>query len=188
MRYAFAIALAIVAFGCNAPTQYPESNHMGGDETELAPRKVVGSGFISQLAVGWWDVDKGGDYAYAAVTDGSSGGKNQPTISIQVPQLPPHIPGFLPLGAVADGYVQDLKKRYPDQKVVEKSMIKVDGSDARRIVSSFQNNGKPSRELAVLTVHGDHVYAITGNCDAPAFDKTKTAFDLLVESFRWTPS
>jgi hypothetical protein len=136
---------------------------------------------------GWKLFDKGGDYALAAVPKGASGDDDAaPMVTIQVPHLPPHIPGFIPLGSVADGYVRDLKKRYPDQTVDEKSAVKLGGTDARRIVSSFQNHGKPWRELAVLAVHGDHVYVITGDCAAADLAKTKAAFDSVVASVKWT--
>jgi hypothetical protein len=184
--------LPVIALGCasqsHGPAAEPQSDGRAvvSQPVEQSAQRVEQNGFSTRCPSGWKRVDKGGDYALATVPDGSGGGEEAPMVAIQVPALPPHIPGFLPLGGVADGYVQDLKKRYPDQKVDEKVAAKLDGADARRIVSSFQNRGKPWRELALLAVHGDHVYVMTGNCDASAFDKTKSAFDALAASLKWT--
>src|SRR5688500_10322690 len=38
-------------------------------------------------------------------------------VSLDVPKLPPHIPGLIPLGAVVNGYVDDLKKQDPHVNV-----------------------------------------------------------------------
>jgi hypothetical protein len=32
------------------------------------------------------------------------------SISLDVPKLPPHIPGLIPIGSVRNGYLDDLKK------------------------------------------------------------------------------
>lgn len=176
------IAVAASAWGCRSVATVPSP----GQPPIATPGVVTKSGFTAACPTGWKLLDKGGDYALAAVPKSASGGENDPIVAIEVPKLPPHIPGFLPLGGVAGGYVNDLKKRYPDQKALEQSTIKLDGSDARRIVSSFQKDGKPCRELALLAVHGDHVYVITGDCDASTFEKTKSAFDALAASLKWT--
>jgi hypothetical protein len=179
------VALAIVFCGCSATAASP----LPATSQPSTQPAVNGIGFSANCPPDWKLISKGGDYAMDAVPAATSGDVNDPavsTIAIEVPVLPMHIPGFIPLGGVASGYVSDLKKKYPDLTVDDRSNVKLDGANARRIVSSFQNHGKPWRDLAVVAVHGDHVYVITADCDASTLDSTQTAFDALVASVKWT--
>jgi hypothetical protein len=174
-------AMCLVLCGCaSTPTKQQPASITPGSQT------IARDGFSADCPPGWKLAQNGNQYALAVVPKDATGSDDDPLVAIQKPPLPPHIPGFIPLFSVTSGYVDDLKKRYPDEKIDEQSAVKLDEADARRFVSSFKDNGKPWRELALLAVHDDHVYVITGNCEASAFDKTKTAFDALVASVKWT--
>ena len=142
--------------------------------------------FSTSLPDGWKQLEKGGDYVLAVTPKDSAGGDGDPVVAVQYPNLPPHIPGLLPLGGVADGYVNDMKKRFPDEKVDQREDAKLDGANARQIVSSFQKDGNPFREIAMLSVHGDHVYVISATSPSGAFDRSQTAFNQITSKWKWT--
>ena len=189
------LLLASVAVGCHSmhepATQATTNPAMAASvpsqtaSPEASPFDAPKGNFSAALPAGWKQVNKGGDYVLGLVPEQSSGGGDDPILAVQYPSLPPHIPGLLPIGGVADGYVNDLKKRFSDEKVDERSDVKLDGAEARRIVSSFTKDGKPFRELATLAVHGDHVYVITATCPAAAFDQSKAAFNELNDGWKW---
>jgi hypothetical protein len=141
---------------------------------------------VSYDADRWKSINKGGDFVVALVPKDSQGAPEDPLIAIQVPKLPPHIPGFLPLGAVAAGYLRDLKQRHPDRTVYEQDNAKLaDLDDARRVVSGFTKFGRRWREEALLAVHGDRVYVLITNCAESAFSETMRESSLVESSFKW---
>jgi hypothetical protein len=106
-------------------------------------------------------------------------------VSIDVPKLPPHIPGLIPLGAVVNGYVDDLKKQDPHVNVEQPVEIKVAGANARRVGSTRTVDGSPLVEDAVLTVHGDRVYIFRANSESSGQQDARNALDALIDSVQW---
>ena len=109
------------------------------------------------------------------------------SMSLDVPKLPLHIPGLIPPGAVVNGYVDDLKTRFPDTKVVESVPTKLAGTNARRVRSTWTADGRPMTEDAVLAVHGDRVYILRLTADARDYARAVDAFDDVLASVRWDP-
>lgn len=109
-------------------------------------------------------------------------GKTDPSISLDVPDLPAHVPGWIPLNLVKEGYLDDLKKQWPGAKVQEDTSARVPGAKARR-VHVLSGDGK-KQEFAVLMVRDDRVYILrgTGPGDEEALGKT---FDEVLSSLRW---
>jgi hypothetical protein len=115
-----------------------------------------------------------------------AGAKNDnQSISIDLPSLPPHIPGFIPLGLVASGYVSDLRKQHPDLKVEESSAFTVPHAQARRICTTWKSDGRGSFDLAVLVIHDDHILIFSADGDADRHDEIRKAFDVVVSSIQW---
>ena len=108
------------------------------------------------------------------------------TVEVAVPSLPPHLPGMIPIGAVADGYVKDLKKRHADEHVDERVEFAVPQASARRVVSTMTNDGRPWRDMAVLVSHDNKVFILSADCAADDYATTRSAFDTLVASVKWT--
>ena len=105
------------------------------------------------------------------------------SISLDVPKLPPHVPGFIPLGLVVNGYIDDLKKQHAGVVVSDPASMKVAGANARRVTSTWIDAGGQSRaEHAVLTVHGDRVYIFRAN--DPDEDALQ-ASDKILSSVKW---
>ena len=106
-------------------------------------------------------------------------------ISVDVPDLPPHVPGFIPLGLVVNGYVGDLKEQYADVKVEESNATRLAGANARRVRSRWTSGGREFVEDAVLTVHGDRVYIFRLTAHAADYPASTPTFEALLQSVGW---
>lgn len=108
-----------------------------------------------------------------------------PSVSLDVPKLPPHIPGFIPIGLVVNGYVDDLKKQYPGVTVSQPVTTRVARANARRVRSTWDADGTSHAEDALLTVRGDRVYIFRASADAAAIEPARAALDAILASVQW---
>lgn len=107
------------------------------------------------------------------------------SVSLDVPKLPPHIPGMIPLGMVVDGYRDDLKKQRAGIQIDDPVATKVAGANARRVRSAWQEGGQTRVEIAVLTVHGDRVYIFRANADGADEADAGAALDSILSAVSW---
>ncbi len=103
------------------------------------------------------------------------------TISLDVPKLPPHVPGLIPLGMVVNGYVDDLKKQHPGVAVSDALATRVAGANAKRVRSTWDSQS----EEAVLTVHGDRVYILRANSPVADAASATELLDAILGSVKW---
>jgi hypothetical protein len=107
------------------------------------------------------------------------------SIALDVPRLPPHIPGFIPLGMVVNGYVDDLRKQQAAVEIDPPVDMKLGGANARRVRSRRTMNGKTLVEDAVLAVHGDRVYILRANSEAGTGPAARDALNAILASVAW---
>ena len=107
------------------------------------------------------------------------------SLKITVPDLPMHIPGMIPVGSVANGYVSDMRKEYPDWHVDERVVATVPAASARRIVSTFSQNGATWRDVVLCIVHKDRVFLLVADCPVGDYPATRAAFDAMAASLKW---
>jgi hypothetical protein len=145
-------------------------------------------GFSTTLPQEWAEIKKGDTFALSLVPAGHEKDKDRDqtaSLDVEVPKLPAHIPGMIPIGSVADGYVDDLKKHYGALTVDERVKCTLDGVVGRRVVSTMKNHDKPWRDMAVLVCRKDRVYILSADCAADDFAKTKADFDGVVNAWKW---
>jgi hypothetical protein len=111
-------------------------------------------------------------------------------LTLDVPDLPPHVPGMIPLALVEKGYLDDLKKGHPGLTVLERSEQAVPGARARLVRASWPTTGaaaggKAWAENALVMVHGDHVYILRLTGPADAVEAHRPVFDEAARSIRW---
>ena len=117
---------------------------------------------------------------------GAGGGDLAPSISLDVPSLPPHIPGLIPIGSVRSGYLDDLRKPVGRIRTTDLAPPAV-GATARFVRSTWTDeDGRAWQESALLIVHADRVYILRGRSLAAEEDATRAAFDEIVRSLKWT--
>ena len=84
-------------------------------------------------------------------TADSSRARRAGKIDVDVPSLPPHLPGMITLDRVDSGYVDDQKDRFADLKVIEKTDQSVPATKARRarVDAATLKNGDGVRRAGV---------------------------------------
>lgn len=109
-----------------------------------------------------------------------------PLISLDVPELPPHFPGMIPIGLVKNGYLDDLKKEVGKGTLdTQESSPKVAGSQGRMLRSTWEGKeGQSLVETALVLIHADRVYILRARFEAT--DRmTLQTFDGMVQSIQW---
>ena len=111
---------------------------------------------------------------------------NSAELDIAVPKLPAHIPGIIPLPAVQNGYVDDVRKRLKNVKTTSGEPIRVAGATARKFgISGVDDSGKTKNLLVIAIVKGDHLYIVTGEAPADSFDAARDAVERVAASWKW---
>jgi hypothetical protein len=123
-----------------------------------------------------------------AVAAGATGaGGEAPSISLDVPDLPPHIPGMIPVGSVRGGYLDDLRKAEGPLKTTDLSPPPVLAAARRMVRSTWTDaRGHAWQETALLMVHGDRVYILRARSATTDEPPVRAAFDEVVRSLKWT--
>jgi len=114
------------------------------------------------------------------------GGDGSSTLSLDVPALPPHIPGLIPIGSVRGGYVDDLRKSAGTLKTTDLSPPALPQTSERFVRSTWTADGVEWQETALLMVHGDRVYILRGKSKTSDEPATRAAFDAVATSLQWT--
>ena len=107
------------------------------------------------------------------------------TFTLDIPDLPPHIPDMIPLGLVVNGYIDDLKKSHPGVKTAEETPPAIPKARSRRLHSSWSEKGSAAAEIATLVVHGDHVFILRIVAPADQLAAAPSAYDGIIDSVRW---
>ncbi len=131
-----------------------------------------------------WISKKDKDYELMLVpADGTSGKQ----ITIDVPDLPPHFPGMIKLGLIESGFVRDLKSQHKGVHIDRAEDHSANGgAKARLVESSWNENGKTRKQVALLMMRGEHVYILAYECDAPDAAEVQRDWDKVAASLRWS--
>ena len=130
-----------------------------------------------------WAPEKG---STSMVDVAAPGEKAYASLSIDIPKLPWHPPGMLPISSIEHGYVSDLKKnQIHDAQVDESVKVTVPDSYARRVKCSGHENGKAMIDVAVLIVHANRVYILSCDGDDAGYPMARAALDASVASIQW---
>jgi hypothetical protein len=136
-----------------------------------------------------WTPKPNKDYVLYLLPGGAAAADDQRrSLSLDIPDLPPHIPGMIPLRFVKSGYVDDLRKQHPDMQTREQSPPpQVPHASAALVTSTWPGPAAAVQmtEIALILVHGDHVYILRANYDAPGEAETRRAFEAMRASVRW---
>lgn len=111
-------------------------------------------------------------------------GQPERWISLDVPDLPPHIPGMIPLGLVKNGYLDDLKKQAGAIETREEAMT-VAGAEGRLLISHWKKDGQSFSDIAVVLVHANRVYILRAAGDAAGEPAIRAVFDGIARSVQW---
>ncbi len=107
-------------------------------------------------------------------------------LTLDVPVLPFHLPGMVPIDAVRNGYVEDAKKKITDGEVTNLPDPAVPDAKQHWVKIAGQKNGKPAINEAVLLVHNDRVYILSIDADDKGYQVMHDTLDAAVKSLRWS--
>ena len=113
-------------------------------------------------------------------------GGEPPSIALDVPKLPPHIPGLIPIGSVRNGYVDDLRKNQGAIKTTDLKPPPIPAAAARLVRSTWGSQGHEYQETALLMVHADRVYILWARSALSEEPTVRSAFDEVSRSLKWT--
>ena len=106
------------------------------------------------------------------------------SIALDVPDLPTHIPGFIPISMVYDGYLSDLKKQCTNVQATV-TTPSIPDAHARLATCTGIRKGKDFVEHALLLVHGDHVYIVRADGSLATDAVLGPIFDSICKSLQW---
>ena len=132
-----------------------------------------------------WKPIPSSDFLLMLVPVGGSA-SNERSISLDVPDLPLHVPGMIPLGSVQSGYLDDLKKQHAGLRVDESTTYAMPSTKCRRVRSTWVKSGRTYVEQAQLMVHGDRVYILRANDDSTTFPDTFHTYSQVADSLHFT--
>jgi hypothetical protein len=130
-----------------------------------------------------WAKRASDDFVLLLARDGTEGSS---TLSLDVPNLPPHIPGMIPVGSVRGGYLDDLRKAVGAIKTTDLPPPPLPASAEKMVRSTWTDAKGEWQETALLIVHADRVYILRGRSKTADEQATRAAFDAAVKSLQWT--
>jgi hypothetical protein len=105
--------------------------------------------------------------------------------TLDIPDLPPHVPGMIPLGLVVNGYIDDFKKSHPGVKTSEETAPSIPHARARRVLSNWMEKNVATSEVATLIVHGDHVFILRIVAPSDQLAAARIVYNAIVDSLHW---
>ena len=113
----------------------------------------------------------------------------EPSLSLEVPKLPPHVPGMIPIGSVRNGYVDDLCKSVGKLQTSDLTPPPLPSASVRLVRSTWSGaDGQARQETALLAVHADRVYILRARSLTADEKGARDAFDAVVRSIQWVKS
>jgi len=183
-----AAALAVVGCAQSPSASAPPAEALGGptapattnpSRTPFADEKTglrlsLPSDWVKHQATGLiWQIAPPG-------TDPATG-----NLSLDIPELPAHIPGLIPIGMVKNGYVDDLRKAHPTLVLEEPPARPVKGAVSRLVRAYWDDISGRRFETALLMVHGDHVLILRAAGDAARRVDMEAALADAIATITW---
>jgi hypothetical protein len=135
---------------------------------------------------GDWTVQDDPDYVLSIAPPGTGSGDRTRRVTVDIPSLPPHLPGMITLGKVKQGYLDDLKKKLSNMQVTEDAGGNIPHSKCQRVVVTGKLNGQDRTLAAMLMIHSDRVYIIRTDSDTAQYPKLTPVWEQMLQSLKWT--
>jgi len=132
---------------------------------------------------GDWRPKKNPDYELMLITRTSN--NDEPRITLDVPDLPPHLPFMIQMSRIEHDYLDDLKKDHPDVKVDENTDPGMSNTTSKLIRSHWLQDGKPHDDVVLLMIHASAVFILDLRTDEPRMKATRGVFDSMRQSIQW---
>ena len=188
-----AAAVGLIA-GCHwhegskpAPATNPSAANIPSTETGQAAASNNPATFKSKgvqiTYPGDWQPKKNPDFELMLIARGSTG--DEPRITLDVPDLPPHLPFMIQMSRIEHDYLDDLKKSHSDLKMDEDSDVSSKVTIAKLVRSHWMEQSKQHDDVVLLMIHASAVYILDLRTDEPRMKTTRSVFDSMRQSIQW---
>jgi hypothetical protein len=185
LRCLAVLALALLPAGCRHPGP-AHSSTSSAAPTLSGATAWSSSKFGLRLDIpSGWTPQASNDYALLLIPAGAK--TADVSITLDVPDLPPHLPGLIPIGAVKSGYLDDLRKQVGPLDTQDQTPPAIPGAKARLVRSTWQANGKQQSQTALLMTHDDRVYILRATADSAHRPRVESALQKIIQSLTWQP-
>ena len=131
-----------------------------------------------------WQPRKNPDYELMLIP--AAGAGDDPRITIDIPDLPPHLPWMIQMSRIEHDYLADLKKSHPDLKVEDASDTKIPEATARLVRSTWHQDKVAHEDVVLFMIHANAVYILDARADTQHLPAARSAFDSIEASIHWT--
>ena len=107
-------------------------------------------------------------------------------ITVDIPDLPFHVPGMIPMGLVINGYIDDLKKQAGAPVETRQEAVTIAGAKGKLLNSSWSAKGAAFYDTAIVIVHSDHVYIFRAAGPASEAAGVLKIHDQIAKTISWT--
>lgn len=174
--------LSLLACACQAMDPTPSAASQPATQPATIPYELAKAHIAFAYPATWQPITGITTLTIAPVA-GDNGGQRY--IEFDYPDLPPHIPGMISVGMVQGGFVNDLKHRASNVKVMD-APFKLAGVSAKIVQASAVQDKNPLAITAILAVRNDRVYVFDAESDPDFAADAKAALMQIVASVRWT--
>lgn len=179
----YTLVLALMASGCQprspAPTAtVPDTMTYTDSRFEFSVRVPPG-----------WQAEPTDEFALLVSPAGDPSGAargSEVSLSIDVPRLPPHLPGMIRLSLVQNGFINDVEKRFDELAVLEDRAADVHDAESRMLLLSWLDDGRQFKQRAVLMIHAGRVYILRATAPVESFGTVDEALEGMLNSLEWT--
>lgn len=201
---------ALVFWGCHAHNQRPPiddpppqpvpaapttqastaNGHAAGSPRAADSKPAAGADTFDAKGIRFklpadWSPKKNPDFELMLLPAGAQ--SDEPRITLDVPDLPPHLPWMIQMNRIEHDYVADLKKAHPDLKLDDASDVKIPNTVARLVRTTWhEKDQQPHDDVALLMIHANAVYILDARAQQSQIDKARAAFDRIRASMQWT--
>jgi len=112
-------------------------------------------------------------------------GPEDRTITMDVPDVPKHLPGAMALPLIQSGYIDDLRKHHAGLKVQQSQSVAMTACKARLVQSTWTQNGADYTDVALLIVHADRVYILSLDSDLAGYPAVREEMDRIEKTLEW---
>ena len=110
---------------------------------------------------------------------------DEPRITLDVPDLPPHLPFMIQMSRIEHDYMDDLKKNHTDLKVDENSDASSRQAISKLIRSHWMQEKTQHDDVALLMIHASGVYILDLRTADPQLNTARGTFDSIRQSIQW---
>jgi hypothetical protein len=161
----------------------PATQRVQGEEMEYESR----SGHFSLRYPSDWSSRPTKDYTLLLERASPEAGAR---VTVDLPYIPPHLPGMMTMKLVVNGYVDDLKTQLSDFTVVERADATLAGAPAQRLLMTGRERaadrrGEQRTIWALVAIRDEQVYILQADATPEQIEAARSTIAAIVAGWKW---